>query len=107
MKKLIVLIVVASMIASYISNALAQSSAVKINKTVVCDDTKTLLDTLLNEYNESPVWAGTDEKSKYGLLINQETGTWTMIQFDKNTTCILGVGENSRAISFGKPKTTL
>ena len=92
---------------SVIAFALAQSTAVEINKKVVCDDTKTLLDTLLNEYKESPVWAGTDDKSKYSLLINQETGTWTMIQFDKNTTCILGVGEQSRAISFGKPKTTL
>ena len=103
MKKLIVFLLMASVIAV----ALAQSTAVEINKKVVCDDTKTLLDTLLNEYKESPVWAGTDDKSRYSLLINQETGTWTMIQFDKNTTCILGVGEQSRAISFGKPKTTL
>ena len=103
MKKFIAFLLMVSVIAF----ALAQSTAVEINKKVVCDDTKTLLDTLLNEYKESPVWAGTDDKSKYSLLINQETGTWTMIQFDKNTTCILGVGEHSRAISFGKPKTTL
>ena len=103
MKKFIAFLLMVSVIAF----ALAQSTAVEINKKVVCDDTKTLLDTLLNEYKESPVWAGTDDKSKYSLLINQETGTWTMIQFDKNTTCILGVGEQSRAISFGKPKTTL
>ena len=92
---------------SVIAFALAQSTAVEINKKVVCDDTKTLLDTLLNEYKESPVWAGTDDKSKYSLLINQETGTWTMIQFDKNTTCILGVGENSRLLNGSKPKITL
>ena len=106
MKKLLALIALI-LVASYIANALAQSSTVEVNKKVVCDDTKSILDTLLNEYHESPVWAGTDEKSKYGLLINQETGTWTMIQFDKNTTCILGVGENSREISFNKPKTIL
>ena len=103
MKKLIAFILMAFLIAV----ALAQSTAVEINKKIVCDNTKPLLDTLLNEYKESPVWAGTDDKSRYSLLINQETGTWTMIQFDKNTTCILGVGENSRAMSFGKPKTTL
>ena len=103
MKKLIVFLLMASVIAV----ALAQSTAVEINKKVVCDDTKTLLDTLLNEYKESPVWAGTDDKSRYSLLINQETGTWTMIQFDKNTTCILGVGENSRLLNGSKPKITL
>lgn len=103
MKKIIALLLLASVIVA----AVAQSKAVEINKKVVCDDTKTLLDTLLNEYKESPVWAGTDDKSRYSLLINQETGTWTMIQFDTNTTCILGVGEESRAISFGKPRPTL
>ena len=103
MKKIIATILMSSCIAV----SLAQSSAIEIRKTVICDDTKTVLDTLLNEYHESPVWAGTDEKSKFGLLINQETGTWTIIQFDKNTTCILGVGENSQAISFGKPKSNL
>ena len=103
MKKLIVFLLMASVIAV----ALAQSTAVEINKKVVCDDTKTLLDTLLNEYKESPVWAGTDDKSRYSLLINQETGTWTMIQFDKDITCVLGIGEESRAINFGKSKSTL
>ena len=92
---------------SCIAFALAQSTAIEINKKIVCDDTKSLLDTLLNEYRESPVWAGTDDKSRYSLLINQETGTWTMIQFDKNTTCILGVGENSRLLNGSKPKITL
>lgn len=103
MKKLIVFLSMAFVIAV----AIAQSKAVEINKKVVCDDTKTLLDTLLNQYNESPVWAGTNEKSKFSLLINQETGSWTMIQFDKDITCVLGIGEESRAINFGKSKSTL
>lgn len=103
MKKLIVF----GLMACVIAVALAQSTAVEINKKIVCDNTKTLLDTLLNEYHESPVWGGDDDKSKFGLLINQETGSWTIVQFDKDTTCILGVGENSRAISFGKSKNTL
>ena len=103
MKKFIAFLLMVSVIAF----ALAQSTAVEINKKVVCDDTKTLLDTLLNQYNESPVWAGTNEKSKFSLLINQETGSWTMIQFDKDITCVLGIGEESRAINFGKSKSTL
>lgn len=90
-----------------IAIAIAQSVPVEIEKKVVCDYTNRIIDVLLNEYKESPVWAGADEKSKYSLLINQETGTWTMIQFDKNTTCILGTGEDSRAMSFGKLKNIL
>ena len=85
----------------------AQTTAVEINKKIVCDDSMPLLDSLFNEYRESPVWAGTDEKSKYSLLINQETGTWTIIQFDKTTTCILGVGEDSRLINIKKSQISL
>ena len=103
MKKFIAFILMVCVIAI----AIAQSAPVEIEKKVVCDNTKRIVDVLINEYNESPIWAGNDEKSKYSILINQETGTWTIIQFDKNTTCILGTGENSRATSFGKLKNIL
>ena len=103
MKKLAVFLLAAFIIAV----ALAQSAPVEIQKKVVCDDTTTVMNTLITEYQESPVWAGSDEKSNFGLLINQESGTWTIVQFNKTTTCILGVGENSRAMSFGKSKNTL
>ena len=55
--------------------AIAQSTPVEIEKKVVCDNTKRIVDVLINEYNESPVWAGNDDKSNYSILINQETGT--------------------------------
>jgi hypothetical protein len=87
--------------------AYAQSTAVEATKTLKCNKTDLLLDALKNEYNESPVWAGTDENSTYGLLTNHETGTWTMIQFDKDMACVLGVGKNSHAMSFGKTKNSI
>jgi hypothetical protein len=103
MKKLAVFLLTAFIIAV----ALAQSAPVEIEKKVVCDDTKKIMNTLMTEYQESPVWGGQDENTNFGLLINQETGTWTIVQFNKATACILGVGDNSRAMSFGKSKNTL
>lgn len=103
MKKFIAFLLSAFIIAV----AIAESTPVEIEKKVVCDDTKKIMDTLMKDYQELPVWGGTDETTRYGLLINQETGTWTIVQFDKTTTCILGVGENSRAMSFGKTKISL
>ena len=95
------------LMASVIAFALAQSAPVEIEKKVVCDDTKKIMNTLMTEYQEYPVWGGQDENTNFSLLINQESGTWTIVQFNKTTTCILGVGENSRAMSFGKSKNTL
>jgi hypothetical protein len=30
------------------------------------------------------------------LFENQKTGTWTMLEFDNNTTCVLASGENTK-----------
>jgi hypothetical protein len=95
MKKLLIPILLMSI-------QLAYADAIEINKKVVCDKTKLIMDTLITEYKEIPLWSGSDEKSNFGLLINKETGTWTIIQFNKDTTCILGVGENSRELKFSK-----
>jgi hypothetical protein len=74
-----------------------------IDKPVVCDKTEKILSTLMgNKYQETPLWAGIDENSKYGLLTNRETGTWTFIQFNKEIACVLGVGESSRILNSGK-----
>jgi len=97
MKKLIVILV------AVLLTTAAISESTQAKKNVLCDDTKTMYNELVNgEYAERPVWGGKDEKSNYGLLINEETGTWTFIQFDKEIACILGVGESSRILNSGK-----
>lgn len=90
--------------------AVAQSTIgpITTNKPVVCETTSLVLDYLANgEYKELPVWAGKDEKTSFGLLVNQATGTWTLIEFNKDHACLLGSGINSRAIHFGKSSTPL
>jgi hypothetical protein len=85
--------------------AVAQSITVK--KPVECADTATLLRGLSgSEYKEKPIWLGVDPSStvsKYSLFVNEETKTWTLIQFDDKIACVLGTGENSTQI-FNGPK---
>jgi hypothetical protein len=74
------------------------------NKRVICDDTTTLINAMVNgEYKENPVWSGLDIESetKYGLLMNSKTGTWTIIQFDEKMACVLGVGEEAKSLMIG------
>ena len=98
MKKLLTLLVLIPLLTS------AQSSGpTTLEKTVICDKTQNVLDVIMNgRFHEKPVWGGEDDTSRYGLLVNRETGTWTIIQFNKETACILGTGEGSRSTTLGK-----
>ena len=100
MKKLLGLLLIIPLLTS----AQSPSGPVTIEKTVVCDRTQNVLDVIINgRYQENPVWGGVDDDSRYGLLVNRETGTWTIIQFNKETACILGTGKSSRSMIPGKP----
>lgn len=84
-----------------IINAYAQPAV--IQKQVVCDQTKTVMETLTGkEYKEQPFWIGTDETSRFVMLTNEKTGAWTFVQFNENIACILGTGEHYKQI-FSKP----
>jgi hypothetical protein len=104
MKKLIT-ILVATLLTTV---ATAQSTSFKIEKTLVCDDTKKIVNELMNgDYKEVPVWGGSEEKTKFMLLVNKETGTWTLIQFTPGVGCVLGVGDESKFLNIDKKKLSL
>ncbi len=91
-----------------ITVAIAQSTAVEKKKNVVCDDTKKMYNELVNgEYAEKPVWGGEGENSKFVLLVNKKTSTWTLIEFLNDTSCVLGVGEGSVILDLEKKKQSL
>lgn len=75
-----------------------------VQKPVYCSSLKLVIETVTSpEYNEKPIWSGRDEKSKYIMTANNKTGTWTMIQYNDNIACVIGVGENGNMINLGKP----
>ena len=84
--------------------AVAVSQPVTVEKPVVCEKTEKVIESLQKgQYKENPIWVGYDDKSKYALFANEKTKTWTMIQFNENIACILGVGEGSKLV-FSGPK---
>jgi hypothetical protein len=83
--------------------ALAHAQPVTVEKPVICDTPKTVIETLTGEgYQEQPFWIGNDETSRYILLANEKTKSWTIVQFNKNIACILGTGDNHKQV-FSKP----
>ena len=77
-----------------LSHSVANAQPVKIEKTVVCDKTATVFLALEEKFQEMPVWGGktSQDKSNYALMLNSETKTWTLVQFNADTACVLGTG---------------
>ena len=49
----------------------------------------------MEAYGEKVVWVGKDRNNGtyVSLYKNEATGTWTMIQYDTRTGCVLSAGE--------------
>ena len=86
---------------------LAVAQSVTVQKPIECADTATLLRGLSgSDYKEKPIWWGIEPGatvSKYSLFVNEETKSWTLIQFDNKIACVLGTGDASTQI-FNGPK---
>ena len=80
---------------------------VTVQKPVDCVNTETLFRGLIgSDYKEKPIWLGIQSDAplpKYSLFVNEQTKTWTLIQFDAKMACVLGTGEASTQI-FNGPK---
>jgi len=83
--------------------ALAYAQPVTVEKPIVCDTPKIVIETLTGkQYEEQPFWIGADNNSRYVMLVNEKTSTWSFVQLNENIACVLGTGEHYRQI-FLKP----
>jgi hypothetical protein len=80
----------------------AQPNIYENNKPVVCSDVKTIIEGLSDQYNEQPFWNGIGEDTKYILLVNPKTMTWSMVEYNNKIAFIIGTGKSSKQI-FSRP----
>lgn len=75
-----------------------------IEKKVVCNDLKVIIENLMKRHGEEPIWIGYKEKdrSKYSLFLRDD-GAWTLIQYSGSTACILGAGNDSEVVDLDPP----
>jgi hypothetical protein len=68
----------------------------------VCDNTQKVIKVLEEDFKEQLSWKGShsNDNSKYSLWINEKTRSWTLLKMTLETTCILGVGDESSSL-FG------
>jgi hypothetical protein len=81
------------------------AQTVNLQKTIGCISTEIMLKGLSgSDYKEKPIWMGIESDapmSKYSLFVNDDTKTWTLIQFDEKIACVLGTGGFSTYIFTG------
>lgn len=72
----------------------------QIEKPVICDSTKKIIEALTQNFYEKPIWTAVDAQdgSRYSLFVNSKTGAWTLLQMNPEVACILGLGEKSQLI---------
>lgn len=92
MRKLLILLLM-------ITPAFAQQQ-IEMTKSMKCSNAEYVFRMFEVEYGEKPVWVGKDKGTNTYITIlkNNETGTWTIIQYDAVVACVLGSGEQGTPI---------
>lgn len=85
-------------LSSSIANA---QSIAQLNKPVVCGTFSMIVEQITKTYGEEPQWNGSGAETKFTMLVNPKTQTWTLIEYTNTMACIIGTGEQSTLLRFG------
>jgi hypothetical protein len=85
-----------------LTSLVANAQIYKIDKPVLCSSLKNVIEYVSSTYREEPFLNGVGDKSKYIMMVNQRTHTWTMIEYSDSTACVIGSGDNFNLITLGK-----
>ena len=96
MQKILVVFLLA--LISLVANAEVE----KLYKPVVCSDLRTVIESISAEYEEIPYWNGVSDNTKFILMVNKQTMTWTMIEYTDKEACVIGTGNRANLINLGK-----
>lgn len=77
-------------------------------KVVNCGKSAWVLDVLNKTAKENSIWIGQDSETNTNtvIMINRETLSWTVVQYDKTVACVLTSGEGFKfdTETFSGPK---
>ena len=81
-----------------LTTLLAHAESIAIDKPVICMPVKILLSNLKDKFGEEPMVVGHQENTDItmAVYVNQQKGTFTLIEFDDQIGCVLSAGKNVR-----------
>lgn len=67
-----------------------------LTKGMRCSRAESVMNFFREKFQEMPLWVGkTATGTHIVLLVNKQTKTWTLIEYDSRLACVLGAGEVS------------
>lgn len=78
-----------------LTTSISYAQLAEHERKLTCGKTKFLLEALSKIAKEKIIWSGDSKYSetKTVVMINTETLTWTVVQYDKDMACVLNNGE--------------
>lgn len=73
--------------------ALAPGEYTRMEKPILCSDSKTVVSELMTEFGEIPKWVGEGADFKLVIFKNKVTGSWSVVQMNDSFACVLEVGK--------------
>ena len=78
-----------------ISSIAHAQEIIDLQKPLKCSDAQIVMNYFVDTHKETPVWVGKSVHNTHiTLLVNKETRSWTMIEYDTRLACVLGAGED-------------
>ena len=78
-----------------ISSIAHAQEIIDLQKPLKCSDAQVVMNYFVDTHKETPVWVGKSVHNTHiTLLVNKETRSWTMIEYDTRLACVLGAGED-------------
>ena len=83
-----------------ISSIAHAQQIIDLNKAMKCSDAQIVMNYFVDTHKETPVWVGKSVHNTHvTLLMNNETRSWTMIEYDDKIACVLGAGADKSGSS--------
>ena len=83
-----------------ISSIAHAQEIIDLQKPLKCSDAQVVMNYFVDTHKETPVWVGKSVHNTHiTLLMNRETRSWTVIEYDTRIACVLGAGEDKTGSS--------
>lgn len=83
-----------------ISSIAHAQEIIELTKPMKCSDAQNVMNYFVDTHKETPIWVGKSVHNTHvALLMNRETRSWTMIEYDTRIACVLGAGEDKTGSS--------
>jgi hypothetical protein len=82
-------------------SAVAHAQLSEYERKLTCGKTQFVISVLTQNAQEKPIWAGADPQTETQTMIlqNTRTLTWTVVQYDQTTACVLQSGTGFRILT--------